>query len=184
MGKNIDYLDTPDEARMWNVAKGYSETKILKHLIDLDEYENVALYGVVELPDEYIVEEDIKNRSRIKALKRLMTTLLMIIGNTKFVMKKKRLNTELKQLEAYQKSLKNLLKLVSVTYSETIDEVKGIKILKIYEDKFQKLLEVVLVIKEEINSPIDKANLIYMGSEIVDPFEERKRKIRELEYLG
>ena len=72
MGKKKDYEPMPEN---WNVADSYSKLKIMKLLVEIDDYIKMAKTGVAELSDEFIVNLQTKIAARIIALNRLNMTL-------------------------------------------------------------------------------------------------------------
>ena len=92
-----EYFDS-HETSNWNVAADYVKLKIMKPLYNADEYELIAEFGTSEMIQEYMVSDNIKNIARVKALKRLLKTLQMIINNTIFAIKKADVNI----LKGYQ----------------------------------------------------------------------------------
>ena len=95
--------DTVSELGNWNVADNYTKTKIMRPLILVDFYEDVARYGYESLEDELINYQSIPNDLiRIKSLRRLIRELIRLIDNTKFALKKE--GTKKKVLEYVRKN--------------------------------------------------------------------------------
>lgn len=178
MGKK-DYLDF-SESKNWNVAEGYSQAKILKWLVLADDYEVVATFGTNEMMDEYQVSERLKSDARVKALRRLIKTLKMIINNSYFAVKKK----DKPDLEKFMKDLVDIEKIMPVAYENIINQKTKTREVLIDEDRFQSILDMVIKIKEGINEPLNKADLIYSSTEEIDPDELKRRLMEDIIHSG
>ena len=82
-----NYLEH-SESSNWNVAKSYSDIKIMKWLELVDDYEMIAEYGALSFEEEFLIQPDTKTQCKVTALYRLHRTLLKIIDNTLFALKK------------------------------------------------------------------------------------------------
>jgi len=174
MGKNaVDYLEV-SETGNWNVAKPYTEIKIMKWLYLIDEYETIARYGTSDMIDEFIVDQHSKNLARLKAIDRMTHALIKVIGNTKFALKKddKKLVSEYKEaLEKIESFLPKLeIKIRSVKDKSIVYKVK--------EKEFKVVLNTLSKIAEDLLEPLNKADLIFTSRDEFDP-DELTRKIKE-----
>lgn len=176
MGKK-DYLEFSESAN-WNVAEGYSKTKILKPLVELDRYLIVAEFGAEEMVDEFNMSEDLKDSARLKALRRVVSTMLLLIENSKFALKKK----DTGKFSEYKLQLKLIQSLMKedIIFKYQINHKSKSRKIKIIEEKFDLLLEKLRVIKEEFVIPMNDADLIFSSTEDegLDP-DDLKKKIME-----
>ncbi len=94
------------ETGNWNVASDYSRYKIMKPLELADEYEVIAMFGASDLIQEFGLHISI-SESKIKGFERLVYTLIMLINNTLFAIKKDRGRAD---IELYLKELNGINK--------------------------------------------------------------------------
>jgi len=150
-------------SQAWNVADGYTKIKILRHLILLDRYENIALYGTEEM-DDFPYDATTVARRREEALRRVVSTMRQLLGNVKFALKKEdrpKVDFFVGRVEVVDSVI------AAVSFTEENMITKEIT-LKINEDHFSKCLKVLQEIKDEINFPINNAGLIFRGSDEID----------------
>lgn len=161
-GSNVDQtLSLGSQA--WNVADGYTKIKILRHLVQLDRYENIALYGSDDM-DEFPFDDNSIAKRREEALKRMITTLRQLLGNVKFAIKKE----DKPKIDDY---IGDILFVESVI--DGISDIEENMITheinrKINEIHFMKCMKVLQRIKDEINFPINNAGLIFRESGEID----------------
>jgi len=182
MGKK-DYLEFSESAN-WNVAEGYSKSKILKPLIELDRYLTVAEFGAEDLVEEFNIPEDMKDEIRFKALKRVVSTMLLLIENSKFALKK----MDMEGFLVYKKQLKLIQSLMkeNVVFKYQVNHRTKSRRVKLIEDKFELFLEKLREIKEEFVTPMNNADLIFSSSndEGLDPDELRKKIMEDIVSAG
>ncbi len=154
--------ETKTESEEWNVAKGFSQYKILKHLVDCDRYEIISRYGAYDIDD--MIDPKLKIERRIEALKRLKDILKIIIINTNFAIRKEDEET----IKKYKDTLIKMDKIISSTFTIKKDSVKKINFMEINEGSFETTLKTLLEIKEGLNNPLNNANLIFRSSEEID----------------
>lgn len=150
-------------SRAWNVADGYTKIKILKLLIDLDRFETISLYGVIDIDDYSIPPFEIPRR-REDALHRTMTTLKLLIGNVEFAMKKKDRPT----LEYYKRRIAQVEDFIGGVSRQEENMITHEKLLVINEEHFKNCFRALQVIKNDINFPINSAGLIFRESDEID----------------
>lgn len=178
-----DYGDSAQsEHGNWNVASDYAKLKIMKHLYDADKYEVISLFGHYDLLDELMIQIDV-DTLKIQGFRRLVNTLLMLINNSIFAVKKKtskkgKNKTDREILEHYKEELKKIKNLIPKLYSYKVNQVKNTNVLKIDLEKYQKVLDFVIEIKAKINEPLNKYDLIFSHKEEFDP-ETAKKQIKE-----
>lgn len=150
-------------SQAWNVADGYTKIKILRHLVQLDRYENIALYGADDM-DELLLEESSLSKRREEALKRVISTLRQLLGNVQFALKKE----DKEKIEEYGKDInfvESIVDGVSVTEENMVTHET---VFRINEEHFKNCIKILQRVKDEINFPINNAGLIFRGSDEVD----------------
>ena len=159
------------ETGNWNVAADYSRLKIMKPLYNCDIYENIAKFGYNSLQEQLenygIPEESL----RLMGLDRLIHELLKLIKNAKLAMKKPKTKDT---LIGYEEILKSLLIYTPQVSSVKVNQVRKTKETKIDEKLFNMILNKVLDIKEKINEPLNKNDLIFTSKEEFDPAAYKK----------
>jgi len=148
----------------WNVADGYTKIKILKNLILLDSYEDIATYGAEEMGDLDYMDANQIAQKREQALRRIVTTLKKLLGNVKFALKKEdKLHIELYLIKI------NLIEkyLDGIVAFEENHLTKETAII-INEEHFNICLNNLRKIKDDVNVPINNAGLIFRTSDEID----------------
>ena len=148
----------------WNVADGYTKLKILRQLILLDNYDTVAQFGTADL-DEGLFLTDIQiNKRRFEALSRFISTLIQLLGNTYFALKRE----DFSKIDAYVKRVKQLEEFMP----KVCDHIEADRI---NDEKFDlnmvlfnKILTILQEVKDKINVPLNKAGLIFRPTEEID----------------
>ncbi len=158
----------------WNVAADYSKLKIMKQLYLADEYETIATFGFVDFIDElnFNVNTDVL---KIRGFKRLIKTLLLIINNTSFAIRK---TTDKDKMKKLKEELERFWKVVPVLFEYKQNQRNKTKELKVVEEDYDKAMERVIEIKAEINEPLNKYDLIFTHKEEFDP-AAAKRMIKD-----
>jgi hypothetical protein len=172
-GKN-DYMDIISETGNWNVAKQYSLLKIMKPLALADDYETMALFGSSSLVDELQIQIG-KEELRIKGFERLVSSLILLIDNSLFAIK---IKSDTEKLKKYRKDLEQIKGITSTLYFIRKNQINKTKEIKINEEKFIKVLDIVSRIKSEINTPLNHSHLIFTDKEEFDP-KKLKSQIKE-----
>lgn len=164
----------------WNVAGDYTRLKIMKLLYYLDEYETIAKFGTSEMVEEFVIDDATKNQARMKAIKRFVRTLLLLIGNTKFALKKE----DKPIFDEWKETLKRLEKVLPMLETRITNQVRKTTEIKINEEKFNCVLDILIEIKENINEPLNKADLIFTYRDEFDPDEYKAAVKRKLITTG
>lgn len=162
----------------WNVAADYSKYKILRPLVLVDEYEEIALFGTGSLLQEMAGLFN-KDELRLNGLKRLTHMLILIIDNTIFAVKKDR-----EELEGYRRKLKDVLEIFPHLSKNVTDQRKSTNTIKLYHDKFDQVLEVVQDVKSKLNTPLNNNDLIFTKTEEFDPMAYKAEIIRNASEIG
>ena len=173
----------------WNVASDYAKLKIMKHLYDADKYEIIALFGHYDLLDEIIMVDVDVDLLKIQGFRRLVNTLLMLINNSIFAVKKKiskkgNPKTDREKLDHYKEELKKIKILIPKLYKYEVNAIHRTKKIKIITEKYQKVLDFVIETKARINEPLNKYDLIFSHKEEFDPAEAKKQIFKDLTTKG
>ena len=159
------------ESGNWNVASDYSKLKIMKPLFNCDIYENIAKFGYDSFGEQLENYNVPQESLRLMGLDRLIHELLKLIKNCKFAMKKK--GTK-ETLENDEKLLRKILQFTPKISSIKVNQVRRTKETKIDENLFNLILNKVLDIKEKVNEPLNKNDLIFTSKEEFDPIAYKK----------
>ena len=148
----------------WNVAKGYTQLKILQPLYLLDRFDTMAQFGTMDLGEDIIFDDNTINKRRVEGLQRFHSTLKQLLGNVEFALNK-RDQEKIKELQA---RLETVNEFMGDVFESKEDHVSHEILFSVDEIKFRKILEILQVIKDELNTPLNNANLIFSASEEMD----------------
>ena len=164
-GGNIEFEGGEElGVEAWNIADGYTKLKILKHVVLLDKYETIARFGVEEVDLDFGLEDNQIQKKRIEGLERFAFILKQLIGNISFALKQKRNN----DIQNYMKRIENVEEFIDKSYDVSQDLVTHSEKIKIEEDLFKTCLKILSQIKNEINVPMNEAQLIFKTSDEID----------------
>lgn len=170
--KGIDWTDV--QSGNWNVAKPYTNEKILKWLVLVDEYQTIARFGVSNLENDiFVVDRNLKNTARLQSMKRLIHAISTLINNTKFAIKKGNKET----FDTYYSRLK---KIENVVDRLRIERKRGSTLieLSINETYFSKIMEELDKMVDDINVKLNESDLIFTHVEEFDP-KKAKQRLKE-----
>lgn len=148
----------------WNVAEGYTKLKILKQLIFLDRYENIALYGVDDMDEDEAYDESAISKKRETALLRYVSTLKQLLGNVEFAIGKE----DQAKIKGFRSTIEEIEEYLDGVSYVRINQVANTSELKINEIHMKICIDILQNIKNEINKPINKAGLIFRESDEVN----------------
>lgn len=160
------------QSDVWNIAKGYTNLKILSHLVQIDTLITVATFGVENVVDSLLISPQIKTHNRIEALKRILVELYQIYENSWFVMNK--INKNL--LDKLKKRIDKVNDVIDGIFTKTIDQRIKLTKIKINEKHFNVCLEELKNIKREMNVPLNNSSLIFPTSDEID-FDKMKEEL-------
>ena len=144
------------QSDVWNIAKGYTNLKILSHLVQIDSLITTATFGIENISDSLLISPQVKILNRIEALKRIIIELDQIYENSWFIMNKD--NKEI--LDEIKERIDEVSKVIDGISAKTTDQrIKNDKI-EINEEHFNVCLNVLKEIKREINVPLNNSNPI------------------------
>lgn len=148
----------------WNVADGYTKLKILRQLIQLDRWEIIAQFGTEDVDEDIVYNDARIKKRRVEALERYISTLRQLIGNTIFAIKKE----DVKKMQDYLNRLKTLTEFIPKVYDSSPADRINDEMFDINEDLFNKMFEILQEIKDDLNTPLNKAGLIFRPTEEID----------------
>ncbi|KKK80324.1 hypothetical protein LCGC14_2824620 [marine sediment metagenome] len=134
----------------WNVASDFSKLKIMKNLYLADEYEIVATFGTIDLYEELQANFN-TDFLKIKAFKRLVKTLMMLIDNSKFAISIKNDRT---LLDKYKKTLIKINGIIPLLSNNKQNRINNTSEITLDHKIYDKVLEEVINIKALINEPL------------------------------
>lgn len=162
-------LDTDDyiisETGNWNVADQYSKLKIMKPLYMADEYAEIAIFGTSSIIDDLNLQNSNIDQLKFLGFRRLIRCLITIIENSKFAIKGENDRADLKK---YMDTLKNIQKSLPVLVNVRTDAIHKTREIYLEKEKYEKALEILLEIKEKINTPLNHNHLIFTDREEFD----------------
>lgn len=147
----------------WNSAEGYSKIKILRLLILLDKYEDIALYGSSDI-DEFVQDQSFLTQRREEGLRRFVSTMRQLLGNCKFAIKK----ASRKEIDELIADLDFVEERMSVISEVEQNFVTGDFFHVINEEHFQNCYKILRNIKDQLNFPLNTSGLIFRENDEVD----------------
>ena len=155
----------------WNTAGDFVKQKILKYIVEVDVFYNIAIFGTNDIyGDTFMRDENLRNTARIHSLKRLIYTIITLLRNTKFAVLPK-------DQPLFKKYIDRLLFVVSKLY-RLKSEIKSKGRINIIIDEvlFDKIInEVMQDIMDDVNFKLNKAGLIFTQKEEYDVKEQMKK---------
>jgi hypothetical protein len=149
----------------WNVAQGYTHLKILKGLVEMDDYVVMAIYGTLKIDNSFVTPEFIKVKLRIEAINRLVDKIFEVIENAEFAMTNKNTREHLQSLFKRTELVESVLNGIART---VIDQRTQESKIMINEDHFWACLNELRSIKKLLPHPLNANNLIFPSSDEID----------------
>lgn len=153
------------ETGNWNVASNYADLKIMKPLMYADIYAEIAYFGTTDLFEELQLNTPNYDTLKFKGFERLIRVLLTLIGNSYFAIKH---NTDKELLTKFKTDLEHIESIKGKLIEIKTDFINKTQELSLTPD-YYKVLGIVLKIKDEINTPLNKSHLIFTDKEEFDP---------------
>jgi hypothetical protein len=176
-----DALMSPETGN-WNVASDYSKLKIMKHLYLADEYEIISTFGASSFIEELQMNHN-PDALRIRAFRRLVKTLIMLIDNSIFAIKDKKSGFGRKQkkekdektktdrqiLKDFKIELQKIYRIIEKLFYVKKNSISKTKELIINKKEYEMILDRVIEIKSLINEPLNRSDLLFLDKEEFDP---------------
>lgn len=147
----------------WNSAEGYAKIKILRLLVLLDKYEDIALYGTSDI-DDIVVDHSAITQRREEGLRRFLTTMRQLLGNCKFAIKKENRS----KVDKFMTDIDFVEQRLAGVSSFEQNFVTGEFHFMINEEYFNLCYKILREIKDELNFPINASGLIFRENEELD----------------
>jgi len=158
----VEGAELNQDVQIWNVASGYTLYKILTPLIEMDKLVKISIYGTETIEASQVTPPEVKIGARIEAIKRLVDSILMVIENSKFALKKDN-KINLEQLELRTRAVSQVTDAIC---TKTYDARNNYEELTINEIHFKTCLDELRKIKQELSTPL--ITLIFPSSEEID----------------
>lgn len=148
----------------WNVADGYTKLKILRQLIMLDRWDTIAQFGTEEIDEDLPYNSNQIKKRRVEALQRFHSTIKQLLGNVLFALRKE----DKPKVEGLLDRVKTTEEFLAKTFEEDDgDSINDVQF-EINEDLFKKILDILQDVKDQLNTPLNNAGLIFRPTEEVD----------------
>lgn len=188
MAKGFDWEEI--QSGNWNVAKPWTIDKIHKWSILIDDFQTLSIFGNSDIyGDVFNRDINLKNTARIYALKRLIHAITTLLRNTRFAIKgsegrdfipvgcekgNKNQLVDFKNLFGYYKE--RLIKIENHVDRLRIERKRGKKVIELLidEDLFNKMMNEITNIIDDVHYILNYNNLIFTHTEDYDP-----KKIKE-----
>lgn len=106
-----------EDSKTWNISKDFTHELILQHLIKIEKYRTLAIFGYTSLESDIMIrDETLRSTSRVSAMRRLTDTIKSLIYFSSFDIKKPEHKTD------FAKYLKRLIKI-----EKSIPELEVVK---------------------------------------------------------
>jgi hypothetical protein len=160
VGKNSGEGVIGMETQAWNIADGFTKIKILRILIELDLYETIAMFGKQDMSEP--VDTGEMPYRRVEGFDRMLFSLKQLVSNCKFAIKKeedkKILNSFIERLNEVEKVRSGISMEIKNDLTKEVD-------MMINEEHFMKCLNVLRVIKGDLNTVLNQAGLIFKSGD-------------------
>lgn len=173
--KSDSQFDVVSETGNWNVAKSFSEYKIMKPLAEISRYFIMAKFGVEHVEENYNIPDDILVFNRLEGIKHVHYRLIRVINDNSFAIKPKRDKEKMKMLKKTLYSLQRFMNELSVTIVNQRDNTRAITI---DETKFYLVFNILEEINSDLMKYLNNSDLIYNSTDDIDP-DEFLKKIQE-----
>lgn len=146
------------ETTTWNIADGFTKINVLKILIEINMYEEIARFGYRNGEEIQQVEVPYK---RVEGFDRLMFALRQIMSNCMFQIEKDD-KPKIQKLIERVDFVESLSDAISTTIKNDVTKEEE---LKINEKHFRNCLDILTQIKEDLNFLLNNAGLIFRKGE-------------------
>jgi len=147
---------------IWNISANFVNFRIFGKMMECDNLEIIATFGIVHIDSE--IPEQMKPKRRIEALFRFKENLQNIFENTSFVIKKQ----DREKFDRLRKSLDFLDRYLKSTHKIRTNQITHSKDIVIIENLFNLCLRKLKKIKEELHIYLNNANIIFRQSGDID----------------
>lgn len=153
-------------SEVWSQADLYTRIKILRHLVQLDIYCDIALYGSADFDEGLMLDSNQIAIRRFNALKRINTTTRQLLGNSLFVIKEQ--YNSRKKVDGWIKRLDELMPDIELVLATNENLLTHETEYKIREALFKIIYQILQNIKDDLNFPLNQSGLIFKVSDEFD----------------
>ncbi len=153
------------ESGNWNVASDFARVKIMTPQSKCEYYEDIATFGYESIIEELMGYSIPNDLVKYTGLRRLIKELIKLCKNSQFAMKKDGTKNKIKEHIKELERIKNILHLLVTIRRNHINKTKELTIIN---DRYDKILNIVLDIKSDINIPLNQNHLIFTDKEEFD----------------
>lgn len=148
----------------WNVAVGYTQLKILRHLYLLDRWDTLAQFGTEEIDEDANYNPNQIRKRRVEGLQRFHSTIKQLLGNVLFALGKKDQDV----VKALITRANGVGEFLDQTHNMDNDTLSYEENFTINEKLFKNCLDILEDIKDKLNTPLNNSGLIFRQSDEVD----------------
>lgn len=166
------------ESGNWNSAQTFSDAMVARYYLEACEFERIATFGFNHPDERFLFPPHLIVERRLEALKWLIDSLRILIDNTYFAL----LSKDKPKATKYYNLLietEDLLPYVQSTKTEFSRKVTIIQ-----EDKFKLLIKDLRIIRRELHTYLNRADLIFRHKEEFDPVKWKQQAIDEMVNQG
>ena len=163
MANNIDPSNVVSGGKdVWNISDRVMASKVWIILYELDKTEKIAQFGKENMDDD-IPQESIA-QNRVDAMSRIPFLLRQLIGNCQFTLERK----NKKLIDNFTWQIDRVESVLDGISFFTINDITKESFLDINELHFRKCFNILRKVKDDLNTPLDEAGLIFRKTEEVD----------------
>ncbi len=165
--------DYENESGNWNTAQNWSSEMIFKPFYEASQYLTISKFGCSSIEEDFMFDEPIKIRSRIRAIEWARHKIELGIRQCLFAIKNPNDKNKIKDFLKEIIDLKIVMKIIETKIQDR-DQV----IIDINEDAFNIAYDVLTRIFTEVTEPMNKSDLIFTFKERFDSkeFKEEVKK--------
>jgi len=156
----------------WNMADGWVKLKVLMHFVVADKLVLVAKFGAENIEDSMYLDDESKAITRIEGLNRLVTEVELIFAGSYFALKK----VDKEQVNKLRERIKIAKKVMDGVRESSFDARTNRRTISINEEHFDKVIDELMKILEELATPLNNNGMIFPVSDEVD-LEKMKNEL-------
>lgn len=157
------------ETGNWNIAQNWTNDMIFRPFFEASLYLQIAKFGFLDIEEDFLMDDNSKINSRIKALPLARNKIEMGIRNSCFAIR----NTKDKEkMQEFLKDVVSLDKNMEFIKDKVVD--RDVYKIIINEEMFKLIYDVLIRIYTEVTEPMNRNDLIFNYKEQFDPHEFKK----------
>lgn len=163
-GKSVESGEVHTGTEAWNIAQHFTGFSIALPLKDLNDLEDIARFGSVQIDDEIVMTADYIDKRRAEAVKRYWQKLKQIVSDTLFKVKK----ADREKAEEIHKWILSLPPYFDGLISVKKNSVSNEDNIEVNEEFLEEFLNKLVSVKQEYLFILDRTGLIFRESDEVD----------------